>query len=810
MLFFVQNHQTRFGRLSAPLLSLLSFHATAEPNDAVVLDQIIVETEQVSAKDSHTNSQQISRGLVWNEHDLVRWQTGITVTEGGRGGANGYSMRGVESDRVAISVDGISAVESYMPRFYYIKGFYNGNRNSTEIENLASVQFNKGANSLTQGSGALGGSVSMQTKTVHDFVPAGKNVGFYAKTAYSSRNEEYRQVVGGGFIYGNVEGLLQYTYRNAHENKNYYSGKIKDINYCGAVPNSAGDGGFEDRRKTYPELCGRGRLLPDNLNYRSQSWLAKLGYHFNQQHFVQGFFENFDQNRKILEKSFYALNRQEASDVTPYQRIGIVYDYTPTKSWLNKFSVQLAQQKVSQEANSNQYGTWTGKDHADYNIVTEQRLYKTEQKHHQLDFSFISNEVDSYIAHHQLQGGFGYHWGKLENKNQEYKYSAYSNSTTTRQFTIQQPVFRQSWYGYIQDLININPKWSANAGLRFDHYRYQPKTSSLKYDIESQEMVALAKKQFSAISYSAGLNYAITDSTLLSYQFSTGFKAPKIEEMYFDLKGSSAVNFLPNINLRAEKAQNHELTLTTEGDNYQLSLTAFYTKYRDFIDADAKPKVASRQRTNWATKEKYTEYYLDGIDYQQINIDKAYVTGIDLHARAEGSLIGLPKNLYTTFKSSYAKGRKNNGTAMLAIQPFSIALGLGYQAEDDKWNLLFSGRYVSAKKASDAMDKPVANSLKLDVNKKTGEISGFEQAKLYRFLSDSYTVFDLTAQYQLNSNFTINAGIFNLFNRKYTTWDSLRQIKYNGAMGDVWNSGEGLERFTEAGRHFALSLEMRF
>lgn len=55
-------------------------------------------------------------------------------------------------------VDGISAVESYMPRFYYIKGFYNGNRNSTEIENLSSVEFNKGANSLTQGSGALGGS----------------------------------------------------------------------------------------------------------------------------------------------------------------------------------------------------------------------------------------------------------------------------------------------------------------------------------------------------------------------------------------------------------------------------------------------------------------------------------------------------------------------------------------------------------------------------------------------------------------------------------------------------------------------------
>lgn len=36
---------------------------------------------------------------------------------------------------------------------------------------------------------------------------------------------------------------------------------------------------------------------------------------------------------------------KEAGDITPYQRLGISYNYTPTESWLNKFSVQLAQQK---------------------------------------------------------------------------------------------------------------------------------------------------------------------------------------------------------------------------------------------------------------------------------------------------------------------------------------------------------------------------------------------------------------------------------------------------------------------------------
>lgn len=111
--------------------------------------------------------------------------------------------------------------------------------------------------------------------------------------------------------------------------------------------------------------------------------------------------------------------------MTPYQRLGISYNYTPTEGWLNKFSVQLAQQKVSQQANSNQYGTSTN-PYPDYNIIIQKRLYKTEQKHYQIDVSLIANEVAGKFARHQLSGGLGYHWGKLENRNQEVNYNAYS------------------------------------------------------------------------------------------------------------------------------------------------------------------------------------------------------------------------------------------------------------------------------------------------------------------------------------------------------------------------------------------------
>lgn len=83
--------------------------------------------------------------------------------------------------------------------------------------------------------------------------------------------------------------------------------------------------------------------------------------------------------------------------------------------------------------------------------------------------------------------------------------------------------------------------------------------------------------------------------------------------------------------------------------------------------------------------------------------------------------LGYLKHFIPHLKATYTQGHKNDGTSLLAIQPFSAILGLGYQSSNDKWNLLFTGRYVAKKRTKDAMDISVANSLKLDVDKQTGK-----------------------------------------------------------------------------------------
>ncbi|SUU37918.1 hemoglobin-haptoglobin utilization protein B [Actinobacillus seminis] len=163
----------------------------------------------------------------------------------------------------------------------------------------------------------------------------------------------------------------------------------------------------------------------------------------------------------------------------------------------------------------------------------------------------------------------------------------------------------------------INDKFGMNTGIRIDQYRYKPQLSHLKYEnTKEDERIAVApKKKFSSFNYSFDLNYFINDDTTLSYNISSGLKAPKVEEMYFDMRGRSNINYMQNPDLKPEKVQTHELTFNTEKERYVLSISLFYTQYRDFIAPGYQPIIGTRARKNWSTGDIYKEYVLDGVNY---------------------------------------------------------------------------------------------------------------------------------------------------------------------------------------------------
>ncbi len=110
--------------------------------------------------------QALDKQMVSDESDLVRYDPGISVVEGGRSGSNGFTIRGVDKDRVAINVDGLAQAESRsseaFQELFGAYGNFNANRNTSEPENFSEVTLTKGADSLKSGSGALGGALSVE------------------------------------------------------------------------------------------------------------------------------------------------------------------------------------------------------------------------------------------------------------------------------------------------------------------------------------------------------------------------------------------------------------------------------------------------------------------------------------------------------------------------------------------------------------------------------------------------------------------------------------------------------------------------
>lgn len=762
------------------LITLISHEISSVANakDEILLDTIEITTHRLSAKQSRINSDKITKNIIIDENDLMRKEVGSSVAQGGRSGSNGYSMRGVDSNRISIKVDNMEAAQSFAPSFHQKQGFTSGVRGGTEIENLSTFHIDKGANSIMAGNGALGGAVSMQTKTAQDFVEDGKMLGIYSKFGYSSKNSEWREVLGAGFIVNGFEGLFQYTRRDGHETKTYYSDRINDKNRAQVL-------GTGDENKFY----GSGRILPDPLTYSTNSYLAKLGYRF-EDHFVNLFFESKNISNKIKEKSFPATgNNVITSDKTPYKRYGVQYEYLPFDSVIEELKFQMARQEIEQIYNQNSIILGGGDD-----IV---RNTKTTQDKNQFDFSFNTTDLPLSKMYHSLYFGTGF--GKAKFKNNNFWTSLKNKSITINgkkykhngNYVYARPITTDNFYLYLQDYAQINDKISSVAGLRFDRISHTLNKTD-KFGAASGEDGAKItqaiwdmpnSKIYNKLTYNTGLKYEIFNDTMLGYNFSNGFKAPTIQESFVEFRDSKS--YLSNFNLKPEIAYNHEIELSSNFDIVALSAVAFYTKYRNFIDY----KIFDIREVD-----PLYGFITHKLGYQYQNINSAHIKGVELNAR-----IGADLGYFGTFMASYQKGSQSDGSSLMAAQPFTMAFSFGYEAP--KYSLSLFGKYQAKQSGKFYFYDD-------------GGLKKKEDLKLKEFSTKAYFVADLLGEYRFRKNFKLSAGIFNIFDKNYVMWDTIRESKNNGTLSFIAaqedHKASGLQRLGAPGRNFGISIEARF
>lgn len=293
-------------------------------------------------------SESISREQVLNIRDLTRYDPGISVVEQGRGASSGYSIRGMDRNRVALLVDGLPQTQSYVVQSPLVaRSGYSGTGaiNEIEYENVKAVEISKGGSSSEYGNGALAGSVTFQSKSAADILEGDKSWGIQTKNAYSSKNKGFTHSLAVAGKQGGFEGLAIYTQRNSEETQIHpdalkgvqsydrlIAKKDESLSAYFVMQNECLNGDYgkcktsakppailSSQRETVSvsDYTGANRIKPNPMKYESQSWFLRGGYHFSEQHYIGGIFELTQQKFDIRDMTFPAyLSPTERRDLS--------------------------------------------------------------------------------------------------------------------------------------------------------------------------------------------------------------------------------------------------------------------------------------------------------------------------------------------------------------------------------------------------------------------------------------------------------------------------------------------------------------
>ena len=751
--------------------------------------------------------QALDKQMVSDESDLVRYDPGISVVEGGRSGSNGFTIRGVDKDRVAINVDGLAQAESRsseaFQELFGAYGNFNANRNTSEPENFSEVTINKGADSLKSGSGALGGAVNYKTKSASDYVSEEKPYHLGIKGGYIGRNsQKFSSITAAGTWLG-LDALMVYTRRFGKETKNNSDAADTVItdNKQSWSPN-AGSTNYGSR--------GIARSKPDPQNWENISTLFKLGYNFNDQNRIGWIYEDSRTDRTTTELSnMWAANwkgealgdTRSRQDISYRKRIGFEYKNQLEKGPWDSLNLRYDRQTIDMS-------TWTWDLPTDYNRSgVNSDVYHMFRNIRQKNTQFgadAEKQIDFSKSVWAMQYGLGGSQNDNGNRDHSYWVRLYDpkyQTSNNQELTMLVESSSKNRFAYWNNTFQFgdSSQYRLNAGVRYDNSSSKAKDNpNYTPAIRGQIPYLGSERKHSGFSYGVSFDWKFTPRLNLLAKYSTGFRAPTSDETWL-LFPHPDFYLKANPNLKAETAKNFELGLAGSGKAGNFKFSGFQTRYRNFIELTYMGVSSDNPNSpNYAPISDGTALVSSPV-WQNQNRSSAWVKGLEFNGTWNLDSIGLPQGTHAGVNVSYIKGKakQNNGqeTPINALSPWTAVYNLGYDAPSKRWGLNAYLTHTAAKKPSDTVHSSD------DLN------NPWPFAKH----SKAYTLFDLAAYLNIGKQVTLRAAAYNITNKQYYTWESLRSIREFGTVNRVDNKTHaGIQRFTSPGRSYNLTLEAKF
>ncbi|WP_386690033.1 TonB-dependent hemoglobin/transferrin/lactoferrin family receptor [Lonepinella sp. MS14437] len=778
---FRKNPVFSFSLITLAVLGYSQPSFSEESSQTETLDKISVTTEgeqdQKPAVIKKTH-QTIQRELIRDTRDLVRYTTDVGVADNGRH-LKGFAIRGVEGNRVGISIDGVNLPDSEENSLYARYGNFNPSRLSIDSELVKDIDIVRGSDSFNSGSGALGGSVNYHTLEALDIVKPDQHFGALLRTGYASKNREWVRTLGVGYVGEKLDAMLLYSQRTGHEMK------------------SNGDG---------PETNYSSSQHPDPSTHRFHSYLAKLGYQINDHHRL-GLSVNGQQGDRYTDERSYTLygsQWREANDENKRININAQYVYTPASNYLAYAKLDLDYQKTNLSA-------LNYKGNRDY-LTNAKKISETFDRRMKTDFKRANIRLESL----PLSSGFGEHTLALNTYISEREFKNINHDTNIygldEWYTIQRPVKTKQYSIALKDDIvwrpdfrTWQPIFSVNIGASYDYARLTPKSLNAQCSKACLAEGEPSQSSFANWNGFLGLNAQVNDTWKVGYQLSTGYRIPTATELYFSFENPYGT-WKSNPGLKSERSVSHTLFTQAQNDIGTFDLSVYQTRYRNFLF----------EQESIIEQTQYGRTYQTQVQ-QMVNIDRAKINGVEVKGQLNlDKVTPLPEGFKFYGALGYSKGKLSNEASLLSIQPIKAVIGLDYEDPAGKWGIFSRLTYLGAKKAKDA--KTFENKSRCvlweydawyDQDICTKE-ELYQSVETYKYRNKSAYIFDLYGYYKIMNDITLRAGVYNLFNRKYHTWDALRGINAHSTTNSVDRDGLGLERFYAPGRNYSASVEIRF
>lgn len=688
--------------------------------------------------------ERLRRELVQNIQDLVRYEPGVSVRRSVRYGLQDFNIRGLDANRVLIQVDGIRQPE----RFSF--GPFTIGRDTFELEALKTVEIIRGPASTLYGSDALGGVVTYTTLDPADLLgERDSHVGLSSQ--YDSKNQGYVNTLSLAGRQDNLEALLIYTRRDARE------------------PDIQADPSFKDRQTV------EGDNVLAKLVYRFSPFdsLTLTAEYFNNRTTTTFSPRNLDPGIRFFretietERSRLSLEYRYANPDTPAFELATVQIY---------YQPARTQEPSVEERTLTVQGRPVPVRRDTFNELVSNILGASVQAQSRFQTGDLS---------HRLVYGMEISTTRNERPRNRFQTNLLTGAVTqnippdtfpTKDFPDSDTVR----FGlYLQDEIDFGGgNFTLIPGIRYDTYRLTPSPDEafLKSGAEAASLFA------DAISPKVGLVWRINPNLTFTAQYNTGFRAPQYNEINSGFTNLVSPFFryrtLSNPNLRPETSQGFEVGLRGIYPQASFSLAAYYNTYNDFIEAfrEVGSEPSPPGPPGSPPPPPVTLF-------QSQNVSRARIYGVE----ATGQYFFSPDLTGWSLNGSFAWAVGDNLTEnkpLLSIEPLTAVLGLHYDDPSQIW-----GARLVATLVADPRD-PQREVVQPNPN----------APPQIPFVPKGYTVVDLLGYYNLDDNWQLNFGVFNLFDEKYFLYSETRSLFV----------GPEVERRAQPGRHAALSFSTRF